>query len=332
MRKRQNKLPLRRILLIGSALGAGALLPVFFLPVSHRPFVHHPSDKPLPYDEAVGELRTLIAASPANIRPECSVQLLENGHPTERVFVIMHGLSNCPAQFAELGRMLFERGHNVIIPRIPYHGDKDRLATEWGRLTAGDMLDSGNQAVDLARSLGAKTTAVGLSINGTTVAWMAQNRSDLDKAVLLAPFLSPMGPPIWAMTAVERLLLRLPNMFFWWDSRLRENFKGPPYAYPRFPTRLIGETMLLGREVLRESRSQSPRCDSILVVTSASDTAANNRVTSELVANWRRLRPSGVETFEFPAADNVPHDFIDPNQPNQQTALVYPKIIEFLEK
>ena len=99
--------------------------------------------------------------------------------------------------------MLFERGHNVIIPRIPYHGDKDRLATEWERLTAGDMLDSGDQAVDLARSLGAKTTAVGLSINGTTVASMAQNRSDLDKAVLLAPFLSPIGPPIWAMTELS---------------------------------------------------------------------------------------------------------------------------------
>ena len=184
----------------------------------------------------------------------------------------------------------------------------------------------------VARGLGAKTTAVGLSVSGTAVAWMAQNRSDLDKAVLLAPFLSPMGLPLWAMSPVERLLLRLPNMFFWWDPRLRESLEGPPYAYPRFPTRVIGETMLLGGEVLRESRSRSPRCGSILVVTTASDTAANNHVTSELVANLRRLRPSGIETFEFPAADNIPHDFIDPNQPNQQTALVYPKIIGFLEE
>ena len=331
MPKRQNSSPAWRILLIGSALGAGALLPVLFLPVSHRPFVYHPSDKVLPYDEAVREIRTLIAASPANIRSECVVQLLEHSHPTEQVFVLMHGLSNCPAQFSELGRLLFERGHNVIIPRIPYHGEQDRLATGWGRLTAGDMLDSGNQAVDLARSLGDKITAVGLSVNGATVAWMAQNRGDLDYSVLLAPFLAPAGLPRWAMTPVERLLLRLPNMFFWWDPKLRENLQGPPYVYPRFPTRLIGETMLLGREVLRESRSQSPRCASILVVTSASDTAANNRVTSELVANWRSLRQSGIETFEFPAADKVPHDFIDPNQPNQNTAIVYPKIIELLE-
>jgi len=161
MPKRRNRLAVRRVLLIGSALGAGALLPVLFLPVSRRPFVYHPSAKLLPYDEAVRGIQTLIAGSPANVRPECAVQLLEHGRPTEQVFVLMHGLSNCPAQFAELGRLLFERGHNVVIPRIPYHGEQDRLATDWARLTAGDMLDAGNQAVDLARSLGDKTTAAG---------------------------------------------------------------------------------------------------------------------------------------------------------------------------
>jgi alpha-beta hydrolase superfamily lysophospholipase len=307
-------------------------LPVLCLPVHHKPFVFQPPAKPRPYDGAIREIQALIAGSPANIRAECAVQLLEHGHPTERVFVLMHGLSNCPAQFAELGRLLFERGHNVIIPRIPYHGEKNGLATDWARLTAGDMLDSGNQAVTLARSLGNEVTAAGLSINGATVAWMAQNRGDLDRAVLLAPFLAPAGVPSWALAPVERLLLRLPNMFFWWDPKLKENLEGPPYAYPRFPTRVIGQTMLLGQEVLRESRSQSPRSASILVVTSASDTAANNRLTSELVSNWRRLRQSGIETFEFPASEKVPHDFIDPNQPNQRTALVYPKIIELFEK
>ena len=329
---------MRRFFLVGSAFCAGAFLPIVFLgscsylPVSRRPFAYESRAKPLPYAEAVGEIQTLIAGSPANVRKECVVQLLEHGHRTERVFVLMHGLSNCPAQFTELGRLLFERGHNVIIPRIPYHGEKDRLATDWGRLTAEDMLDTGNQAVTLARSLGSKVTAAGLSVNGATVAWMAQNRSDLDRAVLLAPFLAPADLHSWSLAPVECLLLRLPNMFFWWNPKLRENLKGPSYAYPRFPTRVIGETMLLGRKVLRESRSQSPRCVSILVVTSASDTAANNRLTGRLVTNWRRLRQSGIETFEFPVGEKVPHDFIDPNQPNQKTALVYPKIVELFEK
>lgn len=88
-------------------------------------------------------------------------------------------------------------------------------------------------------------------------------------------------------------------MFVWWNSKLKEKLSGPYYAYPRFPTRVIGETMFLGREVLRESRVVAPRCASILVVTSASDTAANHRLTRELVEHWRGHRPCAVETFEF---------------------------------
>ena len=332
MRNRKNPRSARNILLLGSAFAVGAVLTALCWPPPRRSFVHTSPGKARSYEEAVKEIQTLISDTPANIRPECVAQLFEHGRPTEKVFVLMHGLSNCPAQFTKLGRLLFERGHNVIIPRIPYHGEENRLATDWGRLTAGDMLDAGNQAVDLALALGSKVIAAGLSINGATVGWMAQNRSDLDRAVLLAPFLSPAAVPAWARPTVERLLLRLPNMFFWWDARKRENFDGPPYAYPRFPTRVIGETMLLGREILRESRDHTPRCASILVVTTAADEAADNGMTAELVSNWRRSRAEGIETFEFPAADGVPHDFIDPNQPNQQTSLVYPTIIELLEK
>jgi pimeloyl-ACP methyl ester carboxylesterase len=220
----------------------------------------------------------------------------------------------------------------VIIPRLPYHGEKNRLASEWARLTAAEMLEAGNRGANLARGLGNKVTVAGLSINGATVAWMAQNRSDLNRAVLLAPFFAPAGLPDWALAPVERLLLRVPNVFLWWNAKLKEKLDGPSYAYPRFPTWVIGETMLLGREVLRESRVLAPQCNSILVATSASDAAANHRVTGQLVEHWQSFRRSGVETFEFPVSEEVPHDFIDPNQPNQRIAVVYPRIIELLEK
>jgi hypothetical protein len=331
--KPPDRSPVRRGFLMGSVLCVGALAAVLFLPVSRRPpFVHRPPDKLLTYDEAVKAIEALVTGSPPSVLRKCTTELLEHGQPTERVFVLLHGLSNCPAQFSELGRQLFERGHNVLIPRLPYHGEEDRLATEWGGLTAEEMLEAGNQAVDLARSLGREVTVAGLSINGATVAWMAQNRDDLRKAVLLAPFLAPAGLPDWALAPVERVLLRLPNMFFWWDSRAKENLIGPSYAYPRFPTRIVGETMLLGRAVLQESRILPARCPSILTITSAYDTAANNLVADQLVANWRSLRPTGVDAFEFPVDERIPHDFVDPNHPNQRIDFAYPKIIELLEK
>jgi pimeloyl-ACP methyl ester carboxylesterase len=323
---------MRRGLLMGPVLGVGALAAMLFLPVNRRSFIHHPQDKLLTYDEAVKAIESLATGSPPSVLRKCTPQLLEHGQPTARVFVLLHGLSNCPAQFSELGRQLFERGHNVLIPRLPYHGEEDRLGTEWGRLTAEEMLEAGNQAVDLARSLGREVTVAGLSINGATVGWMAQNRDDLHKAVLLSPFLAPAGLPDWALAPVERILLRIPNMFFWWDPKAKENLKGPSYSYPRFPTRVVGETMLLARWVLQESRILPARCPSILTITSADDTAANNLIADQLVANWRSLRSTGVESFEFPADERVPHDFIDPNQPNQRIDLVYPKVIQLLEK
>jgi pimeloyl-ACP methyl ester carboxylesterase len=323
---------LRRATVMASMFGLGALAAVLFLPVTRRPFSHDTAKKLLDFEEAVQAIKALAAAAPTTVRRNCTLQLLEHGRPTERVFVLLHGLSNCPAQFSELGRQLFERGHNVLIPLLPYHGDENRLATEWGGLTGESMLEAGNQAADLARNLGEKVIVAGISINGATVAWMAQNRKDLYKAVLLAPFLAPFNLPNLALLPLERLLLRVPNMFFWWDSRQRENLPGPAYAYPRFPSRVIGETMFLARSVLDESRIFPPQCPLILTITSASDVAANNIVTEQLVANWRALRPSGIETFEFPADQKISHDFIDPNQPNQRIEKVYPKIIELLEE
>jgi pimeloyl-ACP methyl ester carboxylesterase len=330
-----NSGPLRRATGVVSVLGLGALAAlaaILFLPVNRRPFFHETAEKLLRYDEGVQAIKALAATAPATVRRNCTLQLLEHGRPTERVFVLLHGLSNCPAQFSKLGRQLFERGHNVLIPLLPYHGEENRLATEWGGLTGESMLEAGNQAADLARSLGEKVIVAGLSINGATVAWMAQNRQDLHQAVLLAPFLAPFNLPDLVLLPVERLLLRLPNMFFWWDPRQKENLAGPPYAYPRFPTRVIGETIFLGRAVLDESRIHPPRCPLILTITSATDTAANNLVTAQLVANWRALRPAGIDTFEFPAEKEIPHDFIDPNQPNQQIDIVYPRLIELLER
>jgi len=38
-----------------------------------------------------------------------------------------------------------------------------------------------------------------------------------------------------------------------------------------------------------------------------------------------------VERYEFPKDLALNHDLIDPEQPNQNIALVYPKIIELIE-
>ncbi len=89
--------------------------------------------------------------------------------------------------------------------------------------------------------------------------------------------------------------------------------------------------MLVGSRVLANARETAPACPSIVILTTASDQAVNNGITEDLVSAWKSRRPSGVSAYQFPKDEKVPHDFIDPSQPDQQTAVAYPKLIELLE-
>lgn len=315
-------------------LGVPAVFVGFLLlaPILRPPYKYTVPQPPLSYAAAVADIRKEIAETPSSIIPEGRTILLEHGRPTEHVFVLLHGLSNCPAQFLKFGQELEARGHNVLIPRLPYHGEANVMTEDWARLSERDMLDGANRAIDLARSLGKNVTVAGLSVNGTVCTWLAQNRGDVHRSIVMAPFLAPASLPLWAGRPLERALLRLPNMFFWWDPRKKGDLPRPPFSYPRFPTRVIGETMRLGSEVYSQARREAPLCPSILVITSASDMAVSNAYVDRLVSAWKAKRSTGIESYRFPAEENVPHDFIDPHQLNQVVDLVYPRLLEMFEK
>lgn len=297
------------------------------------PNLRLPAEKALPSDYS-GALQSLEGerGQTPGVGRDCDTQWLLHGHPTETVYVLMHGLCNCPKQYQELGALLFAQGSNVLIPRTPWHGFSDLMNTGFANLTASEMVESAEHAVDLAKSLGKRVVVVGLSINGATAAWLAQNRSDISQAVLLNPFFAPAMIPEWSAPPAGRLAMRLPNLFIWWNDKEKEKLIGPPYAYPRFPTRVIGQVMQLGERVREQAKSAPFRSGSVLVVTSASDHATSSKATASLVAAWKKLRPDAVTTYEFPLADKVPHDFIDPNQPDQKVAEVYPELLRLLKE
>src|SRR5438045_9568543 len=87
------------------------------------------------------------------IRPECRSRLFSSGRRTDRVIVLLHGFTNCPKQFERLGQALASRGDNVFIPRLPWHGESNRMTSDLTRLTAEDLLAAGEAAVDAADPL-----------------------------------------------------------------------------------------------------------------------------------------------------------------------------------
>jgi carboxylesterase len=255
--------------------------------------------------------------------------VLTHGYETERVFVLLHGLTNAPRQFRELGEKLFATGANVVIPRLAHHGLADRMTDAHAALTARDLIRYAQYGVDLAQGLGKNVTVVGLSISGISAAWLAQNRDDIDEVFLLAPLFGPAVAPDALTPAFAAALQRLPNQMLWWDPRVRENLPGPPYNYPRFPTRGLGEALRLGLDTAQPDRTL--RVNRLGVILTENDLAVNNRRTRRLVEQWRAASP-GTEIFlhEFPAEEKIPHDFIDPLQPDARTDKVNTLLVEWL--
>lgn len=255
--------------------------------------------------------------------------VLSHGKPTERVFVLLHGLTNSPEQFRALGDELFARGANVVIPRLAHHGLADRMNIDQANLRATDLIAQAESGLDIAVGLGERITVVGLSVSGVAAAWIAQHRAEPEAVFLLAPFFGPKGVPNWLTPSVARGMSRIPNGFVWWDGVAKENLAGSPQVYPRFATRQIGETLRLGMDVAADQNPMRPK--SLQLVISESDGAVNNALAVHRMEQWKKNSP--VTTFQthiFPATQSVPHDFIDPNQPDQQVDIVYPKLIDWL--
>jgi hypothetical protein len=68
----------------------------------------------------------------------------------------------------------------------------------------------------------------------------------------------------------------------------------------------------------------------VVVVSNAHEPAIDNRLIDVLVASWNRQRRGAARDFRF-ADLPANHDIIDPTNPLERVALVYPKLIEFIE-
>ena len=281
------------------------------------------------YSEALARMAELAAQDSPAIAPECRTRLLTHGHATSHVIVLLHGLTNCPAQFDSIARLSFARGANVLVPRLPRHGCADRMTEELGSLNADELREFTDRALDAARGLGDSLTVAGLSVGGTLAAWAAVERRDVDRAVLIAPLFGVALAPGPLTPVIGRVAALAPNFFMWWDPRAKEKIGGPQHVYPRFSTHSIAATIQIGAVTLDRARRSGASCRSLAVVTVGSDLAVDNRQSDGLVQACR-ARGHDVETFRFPKALGLNHDIVDPEQIGGDPALTYPVLMRYI--
>lgn len=253
--------------------------------------------------------------------------LLQHGERAPFSAVLLHGLTNNPAQFTQFAPLLYERGVNVFVPRMPEHGARNRLTKRPAQLTAEALLCAANEAVDIACGLGERVGVLGISVGASITAYFAQFR-DVAIAVPVAPVFAILRLPFAANRLVERVGLLLPNRFLWWNPWARES-QPPASAYPRFSTRALMQSLRIGDEVYFAALSQPPRASRIVTIVNRSDPAVNNRVTRRISEAWTRSNPDGVAYIELAGLPRL-HDIIDPQQPHGCTELVYPRLLEAL--
>jgi esterase/lipase len=282
-----------------------------------------------PYQAGIEIAASLQALDGPNVNPVCRTRLYTHGRRTERSLVLLHGFTNCPLQFDALGKQFFELGWNVLIPRYPRHGYSDRLTTSIAELRSEQLIALANRACEAGAGLGGRLTVAGLSLGGVLTAYLAQTQDGVERAVLIAPMFGLRSIPDWGMAATARLAHLLPNFYIWWDRELKEKI-GPQHGYPRFATRAYAALFEAGAGVRKAARTAAPKARHIEVITNAAEPRLDNRFTYQLVEQWRR-HGADVSTFEFPAADGLPHDLIDPANPDQNTKRVYPVVIDVIK-
>ena len=259
----------------------------------------------------------------SELNPDCASRFINSAERADRVVVLFHGFTNCPAQWSEFAESLAADGWSVVIPRMPGHGltNDERLA----EVTAEELADAIQRSVGIAGGLGERVAVAGLSSGGVFAAW-AGTTTDVDLVVSIAPAFTLASAPGWASGVIERSARVLPNMWLWWDGDMQAEMEGPEYAYKRFPTRAYGQIGRLGQVTVRSGAAFEP--ERVVFLLNPEDPAVNNDVPARLGAAWA-ARGWDVTISYFPS-DGLPHDVVDPHQPGVRIEESYPIIQETL--
>jgi len=242
--------------------------------------------------------------------------------------LLFHGMSATPQQFARFALDLHARGHNVVVPRLPAHGHRDRFTPALAHLHARDLRAFAGKSIELAQGLGERVVVAGFSLGGLLALWGAQHHA-VARAVAIAPFLGISWMPLRLTAPFTDTILRLPNFFGWWNPLIRDR-SGPDYGYPRYASHAVAQALVLAREVFAYAREEVAARE-LIVVTNAAESAVSNRAIRRLL---RRLRAgAGCRLEHVVLSGIVPsHDIIEPSARPAIAERVYPQLLEIIGK
>ena len=285
-----------------------------------------PSTRRVALERAHERLTAIAARERADplIDPNDGTRWWLHEEPVDRVVLAMHGYTNNPRQYDALGPLLFADGHNVIAPRYPYHGYRDRMTTDIARMRMPDWAAAAIEALIIAFDAGARVVTLGISVAATVAAWLAAY-FPVDLAIAISPFTAVRFFPRRANDVLTTVMRTVPDQFVWWDPVHKEE-QLPLHAYPRFSLRTLASTMTFGTTL--DTFASDARGRRVVLVLNAHEPIVNNGVARERFA---RLNERGVPVETLVRSDFPPrHDVIEPAIPTGPDPNVYGLIRELV--
>ena len=249
--------------------------------------------------------------------------------PTQRVTVLLHGLTASPRTWREFAQMRHRRGENVLVPRLPRHGHADRMTEALVGLTAAELIAHAARIVDTATLLGEEITVVGHSLGGALALHLAHNDPRIFRAIAVAPFLGIKRLPHDWHVLVRAFLERTPNRFLYWDP-IDQGRSLPQHGYPRYTTRSLAAGLALADALRADARSGPPRARHIEIVRNMGEVSVNNRTIDDLVRRWRAVGGSHVRLHKLVGL-GLTHDIIEPERPRAPALRFLPLLHALLD-
>lgn len=257
-------------------------------------------------DAAMDQFADLYKAELGSVQPcrepklnqfkVCSALLRNEGNapfmlygdtPSDKVAVLVHGLSDSPFFMKEIARIVHAQGYTVLVPLLPGHGlrDADDDMEDW------DLAERWQLHIDdvmaIAHSMGETVIAGGFSTGGALVVQQALEEPESIDALML--FSGAMAltdnaesmSRIWGIKLLARVI----------DGSYRTH--GPnPYKYPS----VAGFAGLELMDIIDDIRDKFEAGSSIKVPLFAAHSQADNTTPIRGVENLM-LHASGDNTF-----------------------------------
>lgn len=278
------------------------------------------------YQESVARIAMLQRRDAGEVNPVCGTRLLTHGHKTAKALVFLHGYTTCPAQADQLAQRYFEQGWNVLIPRMPANGLRDRRPLSLAQVRSEDLALYADEVAAASSGLADEVVVAGFSTGGTLTAYIAQ-RWPIARAVMFAPCFGVANFGRSSNHLLMKMTLLLPDRLIDYQPVKPGSPPVAQHAYLAFSTRGLGQILRLGEAI---QQGPKPLARDIRVLINDNDPAVDTDSTQRLVQHWRGLGAS-VDEQHIPRELGLIHDTLDPQQAAARPDLLYPRLLPLLD-